>query len=75
VKSEAGYATQAVAAVSAYAFDVLGLDRLEAGFYADNETSQRAFKRAGFVEEGRRRGARICDGARMDEVLMGRLRG
>jgi RimJ/RimL family protein N-acetyltransferase len=70
-----GFATQAVAAVSAYAFDVLGLDRLEAGFYADNETSQRAFKRAGFVEEGRRRGARICDGARMDEVLMGRLRG
>jgi RimJ/RimL family protein N-acetyltransferase len=70
-----GYATQAVAAISAYAFEVLGLDRLEAGFYAGNEASQRAFRRAGFVEEGRRRGARICDGIRVDEVLMGRLRG
>jgi ribosomal-protein-alanine N-acetyltransferase len=70
-----GFATQAVAAMSAYAFDALGLDRLEAGFYADNETSQRAFKGAGFVEEGRRRGARLLDGVRTDEILMGRLRG
>jgi [ribosomal protein S5]-alanine N-acetyltransferase len=69
-----GFATQAVAAVSDYAFDVLGLDRLEAGFYADNESSQRAFKRAGFVEEGRRRGRRLLDGVRTDEILMGRLR-
>ena len=69
-----GYASQAVAALSEHAFAVLGLERLEAGFYADNETSQRAFKRAGFVEEGCRRGGRILDGMRMDEILMGRLR-
>ena len=52
-----GFASQAVAALSDHAFAVLGLERVEAGFYADNEASQRAFKRAGFVEEGRRRGA------------------
>lgn len=69
-----GFATQAVTAVSDYAFTALGLDRLEAGFYADNVSSQRAFLRAGFVEEGRRRGGRLCDGVRVDEVLMGRLR-
>jgi [ribosomal protein S5]-alanine N-acetyltransferase len=69
-----GFATQAVAAMSEYAFDVLGLERLEAGFYAGNEASQRAFTRAGFVEEGRRRGGRLLDGVRTDEILMGRLR-
>jgi RimJ/RimL family protein N-acetyltransferase len=70
-----GFASQAVAALSDYAFGVLGLERLEAGFYAENEQSQRAFKRAGFVEEGRRRGGRLLDGIRTDEILMGRLRG
>ena len=69
-----GFATQAIATVSDHAFAALGLERLEAGFYADNVPSQRAFLRAGFVEEGRRRGARLCEGARVDEVLMGRLK-
>jgi ribosomal-protein-alanine N-acetyltransferase len=68
-----GFATQAILALADYAFSVLKLERLEAGFYAANESSQRAFRRAGFVDEGRRRGARLCDGVRMDEVVMGRL--
>jgi ribosomal-protein-alanine N-acetyltransferase len=70
-----GFATQAIAALADYAFSVLELDRLEAGFYAANEPSQRAFRRAGFVNEGRRLGARLCDGVRMDEIVMGRLAG
>jgi ribosomal-protein-alanine N-acetyltransferase len=69
-----GFASQAVAALSDYAFDVLGLERVEAGFYAENEASQRAFQRAGFVHEGRRRGARLLNEVRTDEILMGRLR-
>jgi RimJ/RimL family protein N-acetyltransferase len=69
-----GFATQAVAALSDYAFDALGLERLEAGFYADNEASQRAFQRAGFVLEGLRRGGRLFNGVRTDEILMGRVR-
>jgi len=69
-----GFATQAVAAVSDYAFAKLGLNRLDAGFYSDNEASQRAFQRAGFIEEGCRRGARLLDGVRTDEILMGQLR-
>jgi RimJ/RimL family protein N-acetyltransferase len=69
-----GFATQAVTALSDYAFDALGLERLEAGFYADNEASQRVFRHAGFVLEGRRRGGRLLNGIRTDEILMGRLR-
>ena len=69
-----GLATQAIAAVSDHALSALGLDRVEAGFYADNLASQRAFLRAGFAEEGRRRAARAFEGARTDEVLMGKIR-
>ncbi len=69
-----GLATQAVSALADHAFVALGLERLEAGFYGPNQSSQRAFQRAGFVLEGCRRGARLCEGVRTDEVLMGRLR-
>ncbi len=69
-----GLAGQAVAAVAELGFDDFGLERVEAGFYADNVASQRAFKRAGFVEEGRRSGARRFGEARSDEIIMGRLR-
>jgi [ribosomal protein S5]-alanine N-acetyltransferase len=69
-----GFATQAVAAVAEYGFDSCGLERVEAGFYAENAASQRAFKRAGFVEEGRRFRARRSGDARTDEIVMGRLR-
>jgi [ribosomal protein S5]-alanine N-acetyltransferase len=69
-----GLATQAVAAVAEYGFQSCGLERVEAGFYAENAASQHAFKRAGFVEEGRRLHARRSGDARTDEIVMGRLR-
>ena len=69
-----GLATQAITALADHAFGALGLERLEAGVYAGNEGSQRAFERAGFSVEGRRRGARLCEGVRTDEIVMGKLR-
>jgi [ribosomal protein S5]-alanine N-acetyltransferase len=69
-----GLAGEAVAAVAELGFSDFGLERVEAGFYAENVASQRAFKRAGFVEEGRRLGARRSGDARTDEIVMGRLR-
>ncbi len=69
-----GLATQAVTAVAEYGFESCGLERVEAGFYAENAASQRAFRRAGFVEEGRRFRARRSGDARTDEIVMGRLR-
>jgi ribosomal-protein-alanine N-acetyltransferase len=67
-------ATQAIAAVCEHAFSALGLQRVEAGFYADNVASQRAFRSAGFADEGRLRAARAFEGARTDEILMARLK-
>lgn len=69
-----GLAGESVAAVAELGFADFGLERVEAGFYADNVASQAAFKRAGFVEEGRRFRARRSGDARTDEIIMGRLR-
>lgn len=69
-----GLASQAIRALAEHAFETLGLERLEAGVYAPNEASVRAFERAGFELEGRRRGARLFEGVRTDELVMGRLR-
>jgi ribosomal-protein-alanine N-acetyltransferase len=71
-----GFAVQSIEALSNHAFTELDLERLDAGCYAANKGSRRAFLKAGFVEEGCRRSARRRggDGARMDEILMGRLR-
>jgi ribosomal-protein-alanine N-acetyltransferase len=69
-----GLAGESVAAVAELGFSDFGLERVEAGFYADNIASQRAFTRAGFVEEGRLIAARRIGDTRTDEIVMGRLR-
>lgn len=69
-----GVGVRAIELVSEYCFDELGLEKLTAGMYAENEPSIRAFEKAGFVIEGRlAKHHRYGDG-RMDGVLMARLR-
>ena len=47
-----GYASEAIEALSEYAFRDLGLHRVEAGCYGRNHASVKAFERAGFIVEG-----------------------
>lgn len=70
-----GYATESIALTVAHAFGPLGLRRLSASAYAVNVGSIRAFERCGFAREGALRGAALFEGAPMDVVLMGKLRG
>jgi RimJ/RimL family protein N-acetyltransferase len=64
-----GYATETVALLARYAFDVLGLSSVILNVYDFNERAVAAYRRAGFREVGRRRGVR--HGARMvQEVVM-----
>jgi len=70
---EKGYASRAIALLSDYAFAHLGLAKLTAGCYADNEGSRRALQKAGFVEEGRRISQCAAAGYRQDSVLLGRV--
>lgn len=69
-----GYGTEAIDLVVTYAFNALNLHKVTAGFYADNIGSIKAFRKAGFKEEGRRKNHRFCQGRYVDEVLMGYIR-
>lgn len=70
-----GAATHAVDAGCRWAFEALGLDRIELCHAAENTASARVAEKAGFVLEGRRRNSyRYGDGARHDELFWSRLR-
>jgi len=66
-----GYATEAIAALTAHAFGQLGLLKLYAGCYASNVGSARAFLKAGWIEEGRNWAHWRSDGGREDNVQLG----
>lgn len=69
-----GIATGAVHAATSYAFDTLGLERVQAFVYDWNATSSRVLERAGFVLEGRLRRYVLKDGRSGDALLYARLR-
>lgn len=66
-----GIATEAIALLTSYAFNVLGLHKLTAECYAVNAGSRRAFEKAGYVLEATRRQQYICNGQRVDAFVLG----
>lgn len=56
-----------------YGFREMGLHRIELGVWAYNDRAVAAYRKAGFVEEGRRREVAFHDGAFHDQLLMGVL--
>lgn len=69
-----GYATEAIALISDYAFRVLGIEKLSAGAYAPNQRSIKAFLAAGYALEGTRRKHYRLGDERVDIVLLGACR-
>jgi RimJ/RimL family protein N-acetyltransferase len=69
-----GIATGAVQAATAYAFDTLGLERVQAFVYDWNAASSRVLEHAGFTFEGRLRRYVLKDGRSADALLYARLR-
>jgi ribosomal-protein-alanine N-acetyltransferase len=61
-----GYMSEAVAAVLAFGFDRLDLQRVEANCLADNTASCRLLEKAGFALEGTARQAYVQDGISKD---------
>jgi RimJ/RimL family protein N-acetyltransferase len=70
-----GYATEAIELLTAFAFRTLNLHKLTAGAYSVNVGSVRAFEKAGYVREGLRPSHCWCNGAYVDLVLLGKVRG
>lgn len=69
-----GYATEAISAVTDWAFGALGLKRVEAGCYSENLGSLRAFLKAGYTVEGFRRASHVtADGRRCGSFWFARL--
>jgi RimJ/RimL family protein N-acetyltransferase len=65
-----GYGTDAMRVIVSYGFRELGLHRIQLGVAPFNPAGIRAYEKAGFAEEGRRREAVWHDGRWYDEVLM-----
>ncbi len=68
-----GYMLEAVAAVTRYAFDELGLRRVEAACIPDNQRSVRVLEKAGFQPEGIMRSFLKINGQWRDHSLYARL--
>jgi RimJ/RimL family protein N-acetyltransferase len=66
-----GYAAEAIGALSRYAFEQLGVEKLSASMYAPNVASTKAFLKVGYREEGRRRRHVMLDGDRVDMFELG----
>ena len=69
-----GYVAEALPAMVRFAFETLGLHRLEADADPRNAASIRALERAGFVREGYQRERYHMQGEWQDGVLFGLLR-
>ena len=69
-----GYATEAVAAITDYAFATLELLRVQAAVYAPNVGSARVLEKCGYAREGTLRRAASKRGAVLDVHLYARVR-
>ncbi|WP_029262164.1 MULTISPECIES: GNAT family N-acetyltransferase [unclassified Microbacterium] len=65
-----GYGTEATLAVLDYAFDRIGVHRVELDVYSFNPRAQRSYEKAGFRHEGRQRDTLFWDGEWVDSILM-----
>ncbi len=66
-----GLASEAIRAVSRWSFEELGLLKLSASMYAENEGSARAFQKAGYRLEGVRRRHYLLEGKSSDILEYG----
>jgi RimJ/RimL family protein N-acetyltransferase len=69
-----GLATEALRAVTEYAFRTFDICRLEAGVFGWNPASARVLEKVGYTLEGRSRLAIVKDGRMGDRLLYGLVR-
>ena len=69
-----GYGTDAVATLLRFAFEEMNLNRIELHVFGFNARAQAAYRKCGFVEEGRMREAHYAESVYSDVVVMAVLR-
>jgi diamine N-acetyltransferase len=65
-----GYGTETVRLLLRYGFDTLNLNRIALEVYENNPGAIRAYEKAGFVHEGRKRQGMFKGGEYVDVLLM-----
>lgn len=68
-----GYGTDSIMAIMRYAFDTLGLNRLDGSWFMENVGSRHTYMKCGWKEEGVRRKYIYKNGRYRDLVLTGIL--
>ncbi|WP_211349233.1 GNAT family N-acetyltransferase [Micromonospora pisi] len=68
-----GFGTEATRLILAYAFETVGLHRIELEVYDFNPRARRVYEKVGFVHEGTKRQALHWDGEWIDAHLMALL--
>ncbi len=69
-----GIGTEAINILAGFAFNVLNFNKLKSGCYEDNAGSAKAFKKAGFIQEGTLKKQWQLNGRLQDELLFGLCR-
>jgi len=69
-----GYGTDSIKGFLKYLFNRWNVQRVEVDTWDGNERAIAAYKKCGFVEEGRLRKARYVDGEYKDEIILGVLK-
>lgn len=69
-----GYGTEAVRLLVKHGFESLNLNRIFLQVFASNPRAIRAYEKAGFIHEGRKRQAEFRNGQYIDVLLMSILR-
>ena len=70
-----GVMTKALRGLTCFAFDVMRLERLQAGVFEWNQASMRVLEKAGYVREAVLRKSVFKDGQLIDSVLYAKLKG
>jgi len=66
-----GVATECLQSVIKYAINKLDLKKINASYYEKNVASAKVFEKCGFKIEGVRREEFICEGKRVNSILVG----
>ncbi len=68
-----GFGTEAIEILLEYSFNTVNLNRIELLVYDYNVRAMKAYKKVGFIEEGRKRQFMWYKGAYHDAIMMGIL--
>ena len=69
-----GFGTEAVQLLVKHGFNTLNLNRIYLHVFENNPRAIRAYEKAGFIHEGRKRQAEFKDGKYIDVLVMSMLR-